>query len=40
VITAILVLSIVNVLLQLVAVYQRHQQLQAHRENGDTGGAA
>jgi hypothetical protein len=34
VIEFILVLSIANVLLQLVAVYQRHTQLKAHRENG------
>jgi hypothetical protein len=39
-IEAILLLSVVNVLLQLIAVYQRHQQLQAHRENGNGGGAA
>jgi hypothetical protein len=34
-IEAILILSIANVLLQLVAVYQRHQQLRAHLENGE-----
>lgn len=39
-ITAILLLSIANVLLQLVAVYQRHMQLRAHLENGERGGAA
>jgi hypothetical protein len=38
-ITAILILSIANVLLQLVAVYQWHAQLRAHRENGERGGA-
>jgi hypothetical protein len=36
-ITAILLLSIANVALQLVACWQRHQQLQAHRENGNGG---
>jgi hypothetical protein len=35
VITAILLLSIANVALQLIAVCQRHQQLRAHRENGN-----
>jgi hypothetical protein len=37
VIEAILILSIANVLLQLVAVYQRHAQLRASeaRENGE-----
>jgi hypothetical protein len=40
VITAILILSIANVALQFVAVYQRHQQLRAHLENGDRGGVA
>jgi hypothetical protein len=40
VITAILLLSIANVLLQLVAVYQRHRQLRAALENGERGGAA
>jgi hypothetical protein len=40
VITAILILSIANVLLQLIAVWQRHAQLQAHRGNGDREGAA
>jgi hypothetical protein len=35
VITAILILSIANVALQLIAVFQRHAQLQAHRENGN-----
>jgi hypothetical protein len=36
-ITAILILSVLNVALQLVAVYQRHAQLKAHRENGNGG---
>jgi hypothetical protein len=27
--------SIINTILQLVAVYQRHQQLKAHLENGE-----
>jgi hypothetical protein len=40
VITAILMLSIANVLLQLVAVYQRHKQLRAHLKSGERGGAA
>jgi hypothetical protein len=40
VITAILVLSVANVHLQLVAVYQRHAQLKAHLENGERGGTA
>lgn len=31
-IEAILVLAVANVVLQLVAVYQRHEQLRAHRE--------
>jgi hypothetical protein len=39
-ITAILILSILNVLLQLVACWQRHRQLQAHIENGEKQGAA
>ena len=39
-ITAILILSVLNVALQLVAVYQRHAQLQVHRENGEKGGEA
>jgi len=39
-IEAILALSVLNVLLQLVAVYQRHEQLRAHLENGDRRGAA
>jgi hypothetical protein len=39
-ITAILILSVLNVALQLVACWQRHQQLQAHRGNGDREGAA
>jgi hypothetical protein len=40
VIEAILALSVLNVLLQLVAVYQRHQQLRAHLENGDRQGVS
>jgi len=36
----ILILSIANVLLQLVAVYQRHAQLRAHLENGKRSEAA
>jgi hypothetical protein len=40
VITAILLLSIANVALQLVACWQRHAQLQAQRGNGDREGAA
>jgi hypothetical protein len=40
VITAILILSIANVVLQLVAVWQRHAQLKAHRENGEREAAA
>jgi hypothetical protein len=39
-ITAILILSMANVLLQLVAVYQRHEQLRAHLENGGKQGNA
>ena len=38
--TLVLILSALNVLLQLVAVYQRHAQLRVHRGNGDRGGAA
>ena len=34
-IEAILALSIINTALQVVAVVQRHQQLQAHRSNGE-----
>jgi hypothetical protein len=36
-ITAILALSILNVLLQLVAVWQRHAQLQAHKNGSGNG---
>lgn len=34
-IEAILLLSIANVLLQLIAVYQRHAQIQIHKQNGE-----
>jgi hypothetical protein len=30
----VLVLTIINTLLQAIAVYQRHAQLQEHRKNG------
>lgn len=40
-ITVILILSIANVVLQLIAVYQRHAQLRAHLDDdGSKGGAA
>ncbi len=39
-ITAILILSIANVALQLIAVWQRHAQLKAHLENGEREGIA
>lgn len=32
--TTVLILTVVNTLLQAIAVYQRHAQLQEHRKNG------
>jgi hypothetical protein len=33
-ITAILIISLANLVLQVIAVIQRHQTLQVHRKNG------
>ncbi len=35
-VTAILVLSVANLLLNIVAVYQRHQTIQLHKQNGES----
>ncbi len=34
--TAVLVLTTINTILQLIAVYQRHQTVLEHRKNGGT----